>query len=1241
MKRLICFIITFLMCFCQSVQYIDTVFAANENYVETTIYCSPDGDDNAAGTIDMPIKTLKEARNRVRGIAANAAGPIKVYFRGGEYKFNSTVSFTEMDSGSKNSTVEYSAYKNEEPVFSGSTDIPFENLKPLGAAEKSKVSTEAANYIYKVDLKALGVHCITKYVGFSGDEYIEQVKNATIPLIFNDKEQLLAQWPNGTAHYKTITDFKSYSDFMIDSEKRMINWVNAEDAVIAGWMRYGYSYQRVPVKKFYPDEQRVVTEYDVPRGVTTGGSWKITNLLEELDTPGEYYVDTKNLKLYFFPPYLDGNPKLEISTNESTMISLSNASNLCFKGITFKNTRADAIEMRKTNNISVLGCKFRNVALMGIDSMHCKNTTVDGCDFVNIGSTGVRMDERVGDSIFESTDIMSVRLDLTHQNNIVNNCYFWDVATQPIGYTGAVRLHGVGNTLSNSSMHESSSGFIHYGGNDLKILNNELWNGLKLTRDMGMIYNGRNVVNRGNEMAYNYFHDWMTSNQHAGKACGIYDDDCLSGNYKHHNVFANGETAMQSANGPEQRFDHNIIANNDIPGAFGAHGWIPGRWLTAMQSFVSFQVPLVYTLPEYKKYDHINDLYFGSRWAPVANTADGNLYYKNKGKFGMPEIMVGIPTNTINATAEYEKYFNDPKNGDYTIRTDIEVPEELKELQKIQLKDIGIYLSDNRKNTDYKLGEFKAYYPYNYTDNYDSKGAYLAWEKSENADEYILELAADSSFDEVVLTQTCPFNYAYLDDLESGHSIYYWRVTAVSKALKNRETRMCTNDVMVFRTNMNDELSTDLLNIQITKAKAFLSGIVESTEKSGDIAFGKTSELRELISAAESYVGQTTGSQKTIDQMTMLLQNKMSEVAKNSSVYYKDIKNAFKDDDSWIKGEKSQIDLQQEEIRLISTGDAMSSVINTTDLMTYDHLNCFRLKPTVPPNSPESLWQAFAFVSDGAIGKAPWSAPGVLVILKSDVIEFQIRDGINSELMLTADNPFVMNEYNDVECGVISIGGGQRYVLNVNDKNIFDFYTNDYILKDDLYIALYDPAISTVYDNTSGISLKTADTREPVLMLGNKDSFGNADMVKIMGNKELSASGNAVFSAEKAPNCYALNGTLSMDGTDGEKGMFFMNKEPSNENSDTYKLVFKGDKLILKKVKNRIEYTLSIKTLQPNMLKCKFCINVRSVGIKTNNIVVELNDVRIIDYTDDNPITSSGYIGVFSDLGKPFTIAVD
>jgi len=144
-----------------------------------------------------------------------------------------------------------------------------------------------------------------------------------------------------------------------------------------------------------------------------------------------------------------------------------------------------------------------------------------------------------------------------------------------------------------------------------------------------------------------------------------------------------------------------------------------------------------------------------------------------------------------------------------------------------------------------------------------------------------------------------------------------------------------------------------------------------------------------------------------------------------------------------------------------------------------------------------------------------------------------------------------------------------------------------------------------------------------------------------MGNKELSASGNAVFSAEKAPNCYALNGTLSMDGTDGEKGMFFMNKEPSNENSDTYKLVFKGDKLILKKVKNRIEYTLSIKTLQPNMLKCKFCINVRSVGIKTNNIVVELNDVGIIDYTDDNPITSSGYIGVFSDLGKPFTIAAD
>lgn len=1239
MKRLICFIISFSICICPLTQFCNMkVFAKEKQTVETIIYCSPDGDDSASGTIDMPIKTLKEARNRVRAAMPNATGTITVYFRGGEYKVNSSVDFTKGDSGKENTPVVYSAYKDEEPVFSGSTDIPAEYFKKLTASEKKRIPSDAADNVRAVNLKELGIRDITEYIGFSGTQYIEKAENATIPFIYNDKEQLLAQWPNGTAHYKTITAFKSDSDFTVDSENRMANWVNADKAVIAGWMHYGYSYQRVPIKEFLADEQRVVTEYAVPMGVTSGGLWKITNLLEELDTPGEYYVDPKNLKLYFYPPFADENAKTEISTNESTIIELSNASNITFKGLTFKNSRSDAFEIRNSNNISILGCKFRNIALMGVDTMYCSNITVDGCDFVNIGSSGIRLDERIGSSVFESKDVASVKLDLTPQNNVVNNCYFWDVATQTINYTGTVRLHGVGNTISNCSMHEASSSFIHYGGNDLKILNNEIWNGLKLTKDMGMIYNGRNVVNRGNEMAYNYIHDWAPSNPHAGSAQGIYDDDCLSGNYKHHNVFANGDLSVMSSCGPEQRFDHNIVAANNKEGQFNAHGWVQGQWLSAMKSFVNQQVPLVYTLKDYEKYDNIKELFFKSRWTPVANTDDGNLFFNNKTRFTIPEGSGITPTNTITANSDYLKYFNAPDNGDYTIRTDIEVPDELKELQKIQLKDIGIYKSEYRKNTDYKLGEFKAYYPYNYTDNYNSKGAYLAWEKSENADEYILELATDSGFNEIVLTQTCPFNYAYLEDLESGHSVYYWRVKAVSKALKNRETRMCTNDVMVFRTNMYDDIDTDLLAKQVEKAKTFLAQLKEGTERSGEVAYGISKELNDLITDAEKYVNLATGSQKTIDQMTMLLQNKMNEAVEKSSVYYKDVKSAFESEDLWVKGEKSQTDLNKEEIRLISAGDVMSSVVNKTNLNTYDYLNCFKLKPTVPPNSPTSLWQAFALVSDGAFEKAPWSVAGVLVILKSDSIEFQIRDGVNSALVLTADNPFIMNEYNDVEFGVINMAGGQRYVLNVNGNTIFDYFTTDYILKDNLHIALYDPAVSTVYTNTDGISLKVAEAKAPVLILGNKNSLGNSDMTSVIGESEISANNNTVLSKEKVENCYTLSGTVSMQRSDSEKGILFMCADSAYDKSNKYALVFKGDKVILKKVMNGKEYTLSICDMPFDGLNYTFSINTKSLSMTSNNISIMLNDTVIIDYIDDKPLTASGYFGVFSTSNQAVTI---
>ena len=1084
MKRLMVFVLMMVL----SILCLNPVASVSAEAAETgfAIFCAPDGDDNASGTIDAPLKTLDGARKRVAQIKSKNRGtPITVYFRGGEYKVNSTTTFETWDSGTETAPVTYTAYDNEKPIFTGATKIPAEKFKPLSGKDAARVPEIARPYVGVADLKEVGVRQLTEFVGYDGTEYIEKVKNTTIVLLYNGREQMLAQWPNGINNFAKVQAVTSNSDITVNSDGRMKNWVTAENPMLYGWLHYGYSFHRVPIKDVYPEVERIVTDYDVPRGVGVDGKWQIVNLLEELDVPGEYYVDPVNLRVYYYPPYVDNTAVIEIISNENNIINIRGASYITFKGLSFQNNRADAFEVTESNHWSFLGCEFRNIELMAVDTMFCTDILVDGCDFVNIGSTGVRFDERDNGNPAVSVDITSTRTDLTPDNNLVNNCYFWDVGTQSVIYTGAIRVHGVGNKVTNCSIHESRSSFIHHGGNEIKITNNEIWNGLKTSKDMGMVYNGRQVTQRGNETAYNYFHDWNTTSEHAGYATAIYDDDNLAGNYKHHNVFVNGEKAVQNSGAPESRFDHNIVVKNELGGTFSAQGFEPGQWLTSMKHFVNNQVTQVYTMKEYEKYSNIKNLFFMNVWPLIGVTVDKNLFYDNDvqrsaGALSLEHI--DFSTNIyMDEDAEFEKtYFNDPENGDYTIRTNIEVPEELKELQKIQLDNIGIYKSENRKKDVYTLGEFKAYYPYNYEDGFDSKNAYFAWEKSENADEYIFELATDPDFENIVRTETCPFNYAYLNDLDSNKTVYYWRVTAVSKALKNRETRLCSNAVMVFRTNKYDVLDTTGLAVQIEETEKQVEGMTEGNSV-GQVAYGTVDRINELISEGKNYLKIEKGEQNMINGMTKRLADEVENAYRNSAIAYDNVEVLFADMSGWIAGETANVTKQNGVVEVKSTASNVSATTAYTGIpMRFDTIKSFKVKPTVPPDAAGGTWQAIAFMEKEHAGQKIWSISGaqsLLIVIKNSTIELQIRDGINSPLVLSADTPLVMNEWNDVQLGIIDYGASQRCVLTINGQQVFDHINSDMLIRKELYFGIYD-APTVVAGGTTGMSVALGEIPE-------------------------------------------------------------------------------------------------------------------------------------------------------------------
>ena len=233
---------------------------------EHTLFVSVNGNDGNPGTSTRPLRSFPAAQKAIRELKKRVPGSKTVYFRAGTYYLAETIVFTAEDSGSVGAPIRYAAYPGETVVLSGGTRLS-PNWRP-----------------YRDGILQTAVPAGT----------------ATEQLFVNGELQILARYPNYDPNSRYLNGYAP--DAM--SPERAKRWLDPRGAYVHGIHQY-----------LWGDMHYVITGKHPDGSLAYDGGWQnnrpkpmhaqyrfVENIFEELDAPGEWYLNKPASTLYFYPP---------------------------------------------------------------------------------------------------------------------------------------------------------------------------------------------------------------------------------------------------------------------------------------------------------------------------------------------------------------------------------------------------------------------------------------------------------------------------------------------------------------------------------------------------------------------------------------------------------------------------------------------------------------------------------------------------------------------------------------------------------------------------------------------------------------------------------------------------------------------------------------------------------------------------------------------------------------------------
>jgi len=543
-----------------------TKLAADSTHTE--LFVAPDGRDTNPGTKAEPFGTLERARDQIRALKREGrlpAGGAVVSLREGVYYFDGTFGLAEEDSGTEAAPIVYRAFPDEEVRLNGGKEIT--GFRPVTDPEiLARLDESARDHVLVADLTAQGITSIVHECPEGFPIKAEKMMS----FHFNGEQMTLARWPND--NFTLTGEMEDAEDHIVYDGDRPQRWAKEDDVWVYGYWYTNWRDHYQQALSIDAEHHRIALRKPHPgSGYHSRRRFFALNILAELDTPGEWYVDKKPGKLYFWPPGSVDEGTAVVSVMQDPLVLLDNASHILLEGLTFECSRGHAVVIRGGGESGVAGCEVCNVNSDAIVIRGGRSNGARSCDIHHVGAGGITLD--AGD-----------RKTLEPGECFAHNNHIRRYAVLAHTYRPAVQLSGVGNEVKHNLIHDAPHGAVQVSGNEHLVEFNEIHHVVLETDDAGAVYMGRDVTERGNTFRYNYIHhlggfagiDWRETTEddsaqcptdtssdgfhssHAGELNAFYFDDIASGSIVFGNVLHRAGRGTRIAGGSDCLVENNI-----------------------------------------------------------------------------------------------------------------------------------------------------------------------------------------------------------------------------------------------------------------------------------------------------------------------------------------------------------------------------------------------------------------------------------------------------------------------------------------------------------------------------------------------------------------------------------------------------------------------------------------------------------------------------------------------------------